>query len=102
MRRAICHGRFPSDGGWSIGQAHMAVCASKTKGTDAGHPGRLTFVPDKRLGWDEEWSAFKRNIGVQILKVEIGRNLFAPQGKYHLDQACDACRGFQMANIRLD
>jgi hypothetical protein len=69
------------------------------------HPGAARTHPARPVGQlvvHPEGAALEINRRVRYLEVEAGRHLAVVQRERRLDQACDACGGVEMADVRLD
>src|SRR6476646_9300043 len=94
---------------WDVFFKHnMGIGASKPKGTHACSAWqRCAILSGYGFPWGEfvyhiKWSSLQVDIGIEFFEMDTRRNLFMFDRQQYLEQARDACRGFQMADVRLD
>src|SRR6202012_4184154 len=82
-------------------QHDVGIRSTEPEGADTGETRHLRARPGSRLRGYTEPGPFERDVWIQILEVEVGGNLLVVKREHRLNEAGDACRCFQVAEVRL-
>src|SRR5262249_52596563 len=80
----------------------MGVRAAEAEGTHSGSRRLASIRPGLELTRDAQRKFVEPNMWIWLPEMQSRRNLFMLEGERNLNQAGDACGGFQMSNVAFD
>src|SRR5215470_917371 len=69
---------------------HVGVRTYEPEGTYAGNASLLAARPWREAGWNESMTSSQRDTWIDLLQMEMRRNLFVLKRENHLDQSSHA------------
>jgi hypothetical protein len=92
---------------WEIGyrrffQDQVRIRAPETKGADAGQSPILKRLPRRWRLYEIKYARLFRKIRVQLLEVQIRRNLLMLEREHGLNKTGNASGCFKMADVGFD
>ncbi len=87
---------------WRLLQNQMGVGAPEAKAAYPRKARLFSRQPWLSLGRDDERSFLQRNVGIQLLKMGLGRDLSVFEAEQHFDQAGHSSGSLQVTDIGLD
>ena len=80
----------------------MRVGSPKSKRTHTRPPRLRISIPRLGRNGDAEEVFIQVNEGIEIFKMQVGRNFFLFEGQHHLDETGDSRGGFQVSDVGLN